>query len=201
MLSKQSGEYADKLRWQNWNQVCNSLQGMLSTRKMWNILRSLISRKESKTVTGQHTEHLIHNFPGTEEDVVKAVNEKFTGPQQSSSVQFANHPNYSGLSNPALDYPFTRAELEAALGKLTRNTTPGRDRINNKTLQHLANGAKDSLLGRINESWESGIIPALWKHADITMIPKPNKAIIIQNLLPISLMSCARKLFKNMVHD
>lgn len=72
MLSKQAEKYADKLRWQNWNQVCNSLQGTLSTRKMWNILRSLISRKESKTVTGQHIEHLIHNFPGTE-DVVKAV--------------------------------------------------------------------------------------------------------------------------------
>lgn len=72
MSSKQAEKYADKLRWQNWNQVCNSLQGTLSTRKMWNILRSLISRKESKTVTGQHIEHLIHNFPGME-DVVKAV--------------------------------------------------------------------------------------------------------------------------------
>ncbi|KAM7293892.1 hypothetical protein ISCGN_023467 [Ixodes scapularis] len=40
-----------------------------------------------------------------------------------------------------------------------------------------------------------------WKHADITLIPKPGKPLNPKNLRPISLTSCVGKLFEHMVHN
>nr|XP_050028301.1 uncharacterized protein LOC126523929 [Dermacentor andersoni] len=108
---------------------------------------------------------------------------------------------YSGKPNPELDRPFTQAEIHVALSKLTRNTSPGKDRIANKHLRNLLPQATEAFLRYYNECWEKEELPAVWKHSDITMIPKPNKPLSLENLHPISLTSCAGKLFEHMVHD
>nr|XP_050030525.1 uncharacterized protein LOC126526712 [Dermacentor andersoni] len=165
-VSRQAEEYAEKLGRQNWNQMCDQLQGTLSNRKTWAILKTLLAKTESKTVTGQHIQRLIHNFQGTEEEALEAITEKYIGDEQQRKTQPVIHPEYEGEPNPDLDQPFTKSEIVAALRNLTRNTTPGRDKINNKTLRNLDDGATESLLKFINESWENGSIPASWKHAD-----------------------------------
>ncbi|XP_040078313.3 LOW QUALITY PROTEIN: uncharacterized protein LOC120850040, partial [Ixodes scapularis] len=200
LLTREAEEYAEKLGIQNWNQQCDRLQGTLSKRKTWAILRSLLAKTESKKVTCQHIQRLIHNYQGSEEDVLEAITEKYIGNQQQQKTTIT-HLDYEGISNPELDQPFSRAEIVAALRNLTRNTTPGRDRVNNKTLRNLDDRATECLLKHINESWETGKIPACWKHADVTMIPKPGKPITVQNLRPISLTSCVGKLFEHMVHN
>lgn len=200
LLTREAEEYAEKLGIQNWNQLCDRLQGTLSNRKTWAILRSLLAKTESKKVTCQHIQRLIHNYQGSEEDVLEAITEKYIGNQQQQTTTIT-HLDYEGKSNPELDQPFSRAEIVAALRNLTRNTTPGRDRVNNKTLRNLDDRATECLLKHINESWETGKIPACWKHADVTMIPKPGKPITVQNLRPISLTSCVGKLFEHMVHN
>ncbi|KAH6930593.1 hypothetical protein HPB50_014930 [Hyalomma asiaticum] len=48
------------------------------------------------------------------------------GQQQQSRPSFKE---YEGLPNVDLDRPFTLAELHAAVAKLTRNTSPGKDRM------------------------------------------------------------------------
>ncbi|XP_065304893.1 uncharacterized protein [Dermacentor albipictus] len=93
------------------------------------------------------------------------------------------------------------AEIHVALSKLTRNTSPGKDWIVNKQLRNLPPQATEALLRYYNECWEKGELPAVWKHSDITMNPKPNKPLSLENPRPISLTSCAGKLFKHMVHD
>ncbi|XP_077547910.1 uncharacterized protein LOC144160517 [Haemaphysalis longicornis] len=44
-------------------------------------------------------------------------------------------------------------------------------------------------------------MPAPWKHANVTMISKPNKPIGLSNLRPILLTSCVEKLMELMVLD
>nr|XP_050033043.1 uncharacterized protein LOC126529557 [Dermacentor andersoni] len=105
------------------------------------------------------------------------------------------------LWSSKLDRPFTQAEIHVALSKLTRNTSPGKDRIVNKHLRNLPQQATEALLCYYNGCWEKGELPAVWKHSDITMILKPNIPLSLENLRPISLTSCAGKLFEHMVHD
>lgn len=106
-----------------------------------------------------------------------------------------------GEPNLTLDSPFTLPELHAALAKLTRNTSPGNDKVTNRILRNLPDKALNALLDYMNKCWEEGELPAEWKHAEVIMIPKPNKPLQTSNLRPISLTSCAGKLLEHMVHD
>lgn len=117
---------------------------------------------------------------------------KFSRPQ---------HAPYAGLPNPELGAPFIISEIETVVRNLTRNTTPGKDPITNKYLRNLAIPALEAVLEYINSQWQAGTLPALWRHAHITLIPKPNKPLTSGNLRPISLTSCAGKLYEHLIHN
>ncbi|KAH6932377.1 hypothetical protein HPB50_005093 [Hyalomma asiaticum] len=80
-LTRQAEEYAEDLARQNWNRVCDELQGTLSNRRTWAILRKLLAKTEPRTTTKQNIQRLIHNFQGTEDEVLKAAAEKYLGTQ------------------------------------------------------------------------------------------------------------------------
>lgn len=100
-----------------------------------------------------------------------------------------------------MNKPFSLAEIEAAVFTLTRNTTPGRDKISNKLLRNLDHAALENLLDYINDCWLAGSMPPQWKHADVTLIAKPVKPLNPENLRPISLTSCVGKLFEHIIHN
>lgn len=153
---------------------------------------------ESKQVTAHHLRRLIHNYNGTQEDFIAELKKPL---EAHPSVNPPTIPPYTGLENPELDEPFTVAEIQAAVHNLTRNTTPGRDKVPNKLLRNLDNITLENLLTYINLQWMNGTLPPQWKHADITLIPKPGKPLTPNNLRPISLTSCVGKLLEHMVHN
>ncbi|KAM7312353.1 uncharacterized protein ISCGN_009258 [Ixodes scapularis] len=126
LLTREAEEYAEKLGIQNWNQLCDRLQGTLSNRKTWAILRSLLAKTESKKVTCQHIQRLIHNYQGSEEDVLEAITEKYIGNQQQQTTTIT-HLDYEGKSNPELDQPFSRAEIQPVVFVGRRDRHPVRD--------------------------------------------------------------------------
>lgn len=196
-LTRQAEEYAQSLSQHNWMQFCDRLQGTLGTRKTWHLIRSLMGTKETKSATDQRIHRLIHNHPGTEQELIDTLQKKFARDPSQPSPQY---PVYAGSHNAALDAPFTMQELEAELSKLIRNTTPGHDHISNKLLRNLDDLAFENLLQFINSHWARGTLPPQWRHADITLIPKPNKSVSLSNLRPISLTSCVGKLMEHLVH-
>ncbi|KAG0432609.1 hypothetical protein HPB47_020680 [Ixodes persulcatus] len=115
-ITRQAEEYAERLGRQNWNQVCDQLA-------------------EPKATSRQEIQKPIHNFPGKNEEILEEVKTKVFGERSLQGT--TTYPDYEGEDNPELERPFTRAEVEAALGGLTRNTAPGRDRINYKTIRNL----------------------------------------------------------------
>lgn len=82
-------------------------------------------------------------------------------------------PQYTGQPNPELETPITIQEIETTVQGLTRNTTPGKDKIQNKLLRNLDPIALKNLLTYMNEHWMNGTLPPQWEHAAITLIPKP----------------------------
>ncbi|KAH6934132.1 hypothetical protein HPB50_020670 [Hyalomma asiaticum] len=79
---------------------------------------------------------LISRYDGSEEDLLQKLCEKLRGPTQQATT-LASFKEYEGPPNANLDRPFTLAELQAAIAKLTRNTRPGKDRIVNKHIRQL----------------------------------------------------------------
>lgn len=149
----------------------------------------------SKTSTAQHVTRLLHNHPSTPDQLLDQIRTKLFGDDITAVV----HSNYMGAPNPTLDAPFTKTELAQALAKLIRNTAPGHDKITYGLLRNMNEEHQESLLECYNNHWAQGTVPAHWRHADITLLSKPNKPIAIDNLRPIALTSCVGKLFEHLV--
>ncbi|KAH7972473.1 hypothetical protein HPB52_012467 [Rhipicephalus sanguineus] len=96
-------------------------------------------RKRTNAAQKQHLQKIIHNYAGSEEHLLQEIQKKLSG--DAPAVASAHIKEYTGTPNPELDQPFTQAELYAALSKLTRNTSPGKDRIVNKQLRNLPHQA------------------------------------------------------------
>ncbi|XP_049517651.1 uncharacterized protein LOC125943178 [Dermacentor silvarum] len=160
-------DYAEQLIRQNWHTFCDSLQGTLSTKKTWHLLRALLATDRTKMQQRQDLRRLIHNHAGSEHDILRELQQKLSCDKPISSV---SGKAYDGAPNPDLDRPFTQAELHAALAKLTRNTSPGKDRITNKLLRNLPQSAATALLQYYNDCWEKEDLPAAWKHSEDVLL-------------------------------
>ncbi|XP_075526250.1 uncharacterized protein LOC142557953 [Dermacentor variabilis] len=178
--------YAETLGRQNWQAFCDKLQGTLSTKTTWHLLRSLLDNDATKTQQRQHLCRLVHNHAGSQKNLLREI-EKLCGDPPVNTT--AHDKVYDGKPNTDLDQPLTHAELSAVLSTLTRNTSPGTGPIIDKHLRNLPQQATAALLQYFNACWERGELPAAWKHSEITMIPKPKKKLSVKNLRLISLTS------------
>ncbi|KAH6925782.1 hypothetical protein HPB50_009876 [Hyalomma asiaticum] len=151
LITKQAEEYEDKLSRQNWLKLCDQLQGTLSTKRTWHILRALLSTTKTKTHQRHDLNKIIRCYSGTEAELLEEIKHKLVG----DTAPMATEPRqYNGEPNPTLDSPFTLHELHAALAKLTRNMSPGHDRRTNKILRNLPDKALNGLLEYMNKCWE-----------------------------------------------
>ncbi|XP_077553383.1 uncharacterized protein LOC144168228 [Haemaphysalis longicornis] len=108
-------------------------------------------------------------------------------------------PDYVGAPNPGLDADIEEWEVRAALQKLNCRSAAGPDKVTNKALRNMTDGAISALTAYYNKCWESGKLPPQWKKARTTLIPKPGKPTHIDHLRPISLTSCLGKLLEHVL--
>lgn len=170
------------------------MDGQLSTGKTWHMLRFLLDHDNNKKNHMQAINKLIHAYEGTEEEFLNELQQKYL-----TQAPPCIYPSYNGNTNAKLDEELTEAEIRAALQKLNTKSAPGPDGITNKTLRNLDDESIAKLTEYINECWVKGEVPAQWKKATITLIPKPGKKLEIDNLRPISLTSCVGKLMEHVI--
>lgn len=172
LLNKEIEQYAKQLSKQQWDEICNSMNGQLSTGRTWHLLRFLLDPDNNKKNNIQAITKLIHAYDGTEEEFLKELEQKYI-----TQAPPCNHPSYNGNANSTLDEEITEAEIRAALQNLNTKSAPGPDGITNKTLRNLDDKSITILTEYMNECWIKGKVPAQWKKATITLIPKPGKSL------------------------
>ena len=102
---------------------------------------------------------------------------------------------------PAVNCPFTRAELETALSSVTKlKVCEGVDRVSYRMLRELPEPYMEALPALFRRCWEGGVIPDGWKHAIVTPIPKQGKSRKeVGNYRPVSLTSHIVKIYERIV--
>jgi potassium voltage-gated channel Eag-related subfamily H protein 8 len=96
--------------------------------------------------------------------------------------------------------PFSLDELRKSLDK-AHGTACGPDDIHYQLLKHLAESALQVLLDLMNDIWETGDLPSIWKLANVIPIPKPGKDHAEpSNYRPIALTSCVCKTMERMIN-
>lgn len=187
-------DYTNQLLKKQWTDLCNSLQGQLSVKKTWQLIRHLLNPTTSKNSNTQKIAQLINEH----DDPQKLLEElKMKYIPQSDNPKYEN---YNGPENEVLDEPFTLSELKSAMQDCKHAKTPGPDQITNPCLRNLSDEDQEWLLQQINNIWKGKTpLPPEWKTGTMIFIPKPGKAINTSNLRPITLTSNVGKLLERMV--
>lgn len=187
-------EHAAKLSSQQWNQICNRLDGTLQMKNSWSLLRHMLDPCSSQCESNKRITKLLFEVEKQGQDVETALKAMyFPGPRRESL------PTYNGAPNADLGAPIAEAEVWAALSELRTTSAPGLDRITNKTLRNLDSKSVAALTDYMNEQWEQGTLPQEWNSAKVTFIPKHNKPLDPNNLRSISLTSCTGKLMEHVI--
>ncbi|XP_077535785.1 uncharacterized protein LOC144148061 [Haemaphysalis longicornis] len=196
VLNKQIAEHAAKLCRENWLKTCDGLQGKLSARKTWCLLRHLIDPLSTKTATNRNLTKVLNTYKGDGSRLLEDLKARYLNEEKG---QYPVPETYEGPDNDELDRPFTMTEFWTAIDESNKRSAPGRDAITYKLLGNMSGAAARGLLEHINETWDSSRLPEEWKEAEVHFIPKPGKALTIDNMRPISLTSCAGKVMERMV--
>ncbi|XP_077552077.1 uncharacterized protein LOC144166425 [Haemaphysalis longicornis] len=196
VLNKQIAEHTAKLCRKNWLKTCDDLQGKLSARKTWCLLRHLIDPLSTKTATNRNLTKVLNTYKGDGCTLLEDLKARYLNEEKG---QYPVPETYEGPDNDELDRPFTMTEFWTAIDESNKRSAPGRDAITYKLLGNMSGAAARGLLEHINETWDSSRLPEEWKEAEVHFIPKPGKALTIDNMRPISLTSCAGKVMKRMV--
>jgi len=98
-----------------------------------------------------------------------------------------------------LSTPITPEEITNTI-KRTKNTTPGASNINKTIIEHLPPRMISRLRHIFNAALATGYFPDKFKHATLTLIPKPGKsAHEVGNYRPISLLEVPGKLLERVI--
>lgn len=77
LINKQAAEYAAALCKENWLQVCDSLQGTLTTKKTWHLIRHLIDPLKSKGASNRSMTRTLNAYSGTSTELLKDLEKKY----------------------------------------------------------------------------------------------------------------------------
>ena len=100
--------------------------------------------------------------------------------------------------------PFTKQELFRTIASYSsgRGTSTGDDFFHKYFLKHLPECLFNYLHVLLNAFWSKGEVPTLWKISIIIPITKPGKDVTdVNNLRPISLLSCLGKLMEKLIYE
>ncbi|KAL1416431.1 hypothetical protein MTO96_000713 [Rhipicephalus appendiculatus] len=135
VLNKQIAEYAAKLYRETWLSTCDGLQGKLSARKTWCLLRHIIDPLSSKTASNRNLTKVLNTYKGDGQRLLADLKEKYLKTERG---EYPTPDRYEGPENKELDRPFTMTELWSAIDESNRKSAPGRDAITYKLLGNMS---------------------------------------------------------------
>lgn len=85
LLNREIETYAKELSQQHWHETCNTMDNQIGFGKTWHLLRHLLDPDNNKTVHRQNIHKLIHDYTGTEEELLREVaNTHFPSPSSTT---------------------------------------------------------------------------------------------------------------------
>jgi hypothetical protein len=202
-----------KFKQEKWRSFCNSLNlHKTSDSKLWDKLNSIDKNKNEKPpkipplsvnntsidnpteISNIFAEILAKTFsdpndPNFNEDFKELIS------QERNKTDFLN-------TNPTEIIKTNQTEVEIIIKNLRAKGAPGIDQIRNKALKHLPSNIILTIVRIINASMELAYFPQTWKHAIVSMIPKPMKdPKRPENYRPISLLNTLSKLCERVIQS
>ena len=163
----------------------------------WKTLKHFIKPDQTNTIPPLHKDGQTYS-----DDIDKAnMFNNFFIEQTLLDDSQANLPETLTIPDQNLDsLSVTPDEVKQVLKSLPLGKAAGPDLINNRILKELSEPLSLPLCDLFNCSLSSGIVPKIWKQANVTPIYKKNDVSDVSNYRPISLLSTVGKVLEKIVH-
>ncbi|KAH7979094.1 hypothetical protein HPB49_008104 [Dermacentor silvarum] len=110
-LEKEIQDYSSELSTMQWNQLCDSMNGQLSKKNPWTLLKHMLDPQHSKSAAHKRIQKIVHSFPGTDCDLVNLLTMQYLNTEREPGAYI----EYKGDENRTLDEDIIEAEVRAAL--------------------------------------------------------------------------------------
>ena len=192
---------------QHWRDTCSNINSSTKLSSVWKMVKNMQGTRSTHSIPSiKHGGNVLI----TNQEKAEAFAENFA--RNSSDLNFEKeflerrekkilntNPSPESGSNPTND-PFDLHELHSAIVQCKKNSAPGEDGIEYEMIRRLPVSCLKTILHLYNNIWESGVIPATWKHSIILPIAKPGKpATQLDSYRPISLTDTLCKIQERMV--
>ena len=131
------------------------------------------------------------------EVLCKFFSDVFTREDLINVPTFEEHQGIDNLD----DINFTADDVEKKLENLKIGKSPGPDGIHPRVLKELAKELKMPLFIIFRKSLDTGILPKVWKIANVSPIFKKGSRHLAANYRPVSLTAVACKVMESLVKD
>lgn len=216
--SKAKARYTIKLaQRQYWRNYCDGLNHDTKLSSVWRM---------AKRMTGSHSQssmpNLMHNNVNYTTSLDKAniiaqtlahtcsddnYTDKFKSHKSKKecdwdSQQVREESAVNGDDTEALNAPFTRAELKAAIRQSRADSSPGEDCISYNMIKHMPSSSRKVLLSFYNRLWEEGRVMEQWKQSVVMPVIKQGKdASSPLSYRPIALTSVLCKINERLISN
>ncbi|XP_037529286.1 uncharacterized protein LOC119406625 [Rhipicephalus sanguineus] len=189
-LNKAIEDHCRTLCKQQWDEVCDSIDGQTRNGKARRLLKHLLDegcKRSNRRHTLARALHEATRSCSRDKLVAKLLEKYLPVKHGDEEVQF---PENLGPARPELDEDFTVAEVRQAIFALNSKSAPRSYGITNKMLRNLDDRSIEYVNEKINERWRNGSVPEKSKTTNTVLIHKQGKAPNVDNLCPIYLTSC-----------
>lgn len=164
---------------------------------IWKATKKIKKPVETETPIKDTAGNWVMNNEAKAETFAKHLAEVFS--QEDTDLE----PNIdSPTIHEGRPLKFSLPQLRSKLSEINPNKAPGHDRITGKMLNKLPIMGLVAILHIFNAILRLNYYPNSWKHARVTMIPKPGKdPSIVSSYRPISLLPVLSKLFERLLLD
>ena len=197
-----------KAKRDSWEQFSNKFNRFTPLGEIWKLIRCFkLKRKPNFKIPHLLIDNTHYTTPL---DVANQFAAHFARTSSSDSYTDQQHNalsttlatcTFNSDNNEHYNHLYTIKELQFALSKCG-NTSVGPDQLAYPFFQNLTESGLEILLKTLNELWVEGTFPDSWRHSTLIPIPKskkdPNNP---SSYRPISLNSCASKIFERMVNN
>ena len=160
--------------------------------KWWTSIKKITKQKK----TGGFNNIIAGKYDG---DVTKFAND-INVFLHSVSSDLDPLPDMSTCESTCLDYIIEPFAIERKLNSIDIRKSNGPDEIPNWFLRDFSVWLAEPLAAIFNLSVSSGVVPLVWKQANVAPIPKSDKPLLIENdIRPISLTPTVSKILESFV--
>ena len=176
------------------NTISNSLVN--NSKRFWGVIKN-------KTKSRFIPESIFHNNTSSTNPVDKAnIFNNFFYSNFTPRENGSTFPASNVFQNPELsEIELTVAEVRLSLESIDISKATGPDQLSGRILKECAAQLAPSLTTLFNKSLQLGIVPDLWKSANVAPVHKKNDKQNAENYRPISLLCLPSKILERCIFN